>query len=177
MDLSNNLIKHESWKSMKNKTNIYLGAPLFSNSERLYNSKLEGLIKEAFRDEVDLYVPQNNEAINDKSGYADSKMIAAGDNEYLEKTDILIAILDGPVIDPGLASEIGYFYSMKKPILGLYTDSRQGTHDNQDKISALDEIGESQFSYVNLYTLGLIKLRGTVVNSEEGLIKELKNLV
>ena len=37
----------------------------------------------------------------------------------------MIAILDGPVIDNGVASEIGVAYAAKIPILGLYTDSRR----------------------------------------------------
>lgn len=162
---------------MTKQKNIYFGAPLFSKPEQYYNEFVVDAIREHFAEKVSVYLPQENEAINDKSGYADSKMIAQGDNEYLEKSDILIAILDGPVVDPGLASEIGYFYSMNKPIIGVYTDSRQGTFDNQEKIAALDKIGESQFSYVNLYTLGLIKLRGTVVDTEEALMEELEKIV
>ena len=155
-------------------TNIYFGAPLFSEMETMYNAHVVEEIRERFGDSVSVYLPQENEGINDKSGYADSIMIANGDNEYLENTDVLIAVIDGQVIDVGLASEIGYFYSMDKPIIAIYSDSRQGTYGNQQKIDALDEIAESQFSYTNLYTIGLIKQRGVIVNSYEAMLEKLE---
>lgn len=133
--------------------------------EQKYNEHVVNAMRGYFGDRVDVYLPQENEAINDKSGYADSVMIAQGDNKYLEEADILVAVIDGVTIDAGLASEIGYFYSMNKPIVAMYTDSRQGTHGNEKKIEALDRIAESQFSYVNLYTVGLIKQRGEIVSS------------
>lgn len=156
---------------------IYFGAPLFSEMELMYNKHVVEEIRERFGDKVDIYLPQENEAINDKSGYADSIMIAQGDNEYLEKADILIAVIDGQVIDVGLASEIGYYYSMGKPIIALYSDSRQGTYGNQQKIDALDEVAESQFSYTNLYTIGLIKQRGKIVRNYEELLSELETML
>lgn len=151
---------------------IYLGGPLFSEMEAYYNKMLANEIRSQFN--VEVYNPVENEAINDKSGYADSMMIAEGDNAHLEESDVLVALLDGPVVDPGLAAEIGYFYSMNKPIIALYTDSRQGSFGNQQKLDAIDKVAESQFSYVNLYIVGLIKKRGVIVNSKENLFSALK---
>lgn len=157
--------------------NVYFGAPLFSEMELMYNDFVVGKIRSMFGDLVNVYLPQENEAINDKSGYADSIMIANGDNEYLEKSDVLIAVIDGQVMDVGLASEIGLFYSMNKPIIAIYSDSRQGTYGNQQKIKALDNVAESQFSYANLYTIGLIKQRGQIVRGYEEMLAELGNLL
>ena len=84
------------------------------------------------------------------------------------------AVLDGAVIDVGVASEIGVAYHADMPILGLYTDSRQQGADNSQKIAALQEVAESQFSYVNLYTVGLVKLRGEIVSSSDELLEALK---
>lgn len=150
---------------------VYFGSPLFNEMEQMYNEYVVGKIREKYGDKVEVYLPQENEAINDKSGYADSVMIASGDNEYLEDSDILIAVLDGVTPDSGLSAELGYFYSKERPILGLYTDVRQGTFNNQQKIDALDEVAESQFSYINLYTVGLVKMRGKVYQSSEELIE------
>lgn len=152
---------------------IYFGAPLFNEMEQMYNAFVVGKIRETYGDKVEIYLPQENEAINDKSGFANSLAIAQGDNEYLEKADLLVAVLDGVTPDSGLSAELGYFYSMDRPILGLYTDVRQGTHGNQEKIAALDEIAESQFSYINLYTVGLVKLRGEMIHSSERLIEKI----
>ena len=152
---------------------IYFGAPLFNEMELMYNEYVVGKIREAYGDKVDIYLPQENAAINDKSGCAISLAIAEGDNEYLENSDLLIAVLDGVTPDSGLSAELGYFYSKERPILGLYTDTRQGTHGNQKKIDALDEIAESQFSYINLYTVGLVKLRGEIINNSDALVKKI----
>ena len=69
---------------MEKEYKVYFGAPLFSESEQLYNKYVEGKIRERFGDMVDIYNPMENEAINDKSKYADSQMISKGDNEYLK---------------------------------------------------------------------------------------------
>ena len=86
----------------------------------------------------------------------------------------MIAVLDGATIDVGVASEIGVAYHADMPILGLYTDSRQQGADNPQKLDALQEVAESQFSYVNLYTAGLVKLRGEIVSSSDELLEALK---
>lgn len=152
---------------------IYFGAPLFNEMEQMYNAYVVKQIRERYGDKVEIYLPQENDSINDKSGFADSLAIAHGDNKYLEEADLLIAMLDGVTPDSGLSAELGYFYSMNRPILGLYTDVRQGTHGNQEKIDALDEIGESQFSYINLYTVGLVKTRGEIMDSSKALIEKI----
>lgn len=156
---------------------IYFGSPLFTEMEQMYNNYLVKMIREKFKEQVEIYLPQENEAINDKSGFADSIAIAQGDNAYLEEADMLIAVLDGVTPDSGLSAEIGYFYSMNKPIIGLYTDVRQGTYGNQQKIDALEEIAESQFSYVNLYTVGLIKQRGKIVRTSKELVQVLDEYI
>lgn len=155
--------------------NIYFGGALFSEMEQMYNQYVVDKIREKYDELVEVYLPQENDSINDKSGFADSIAIADGDNEYLEKADILVAVLDGATPDSGLSAEIGYFYSLNKPIIGLYSDSRQGAHGNQEKIDALDQVAESQFSYINLYTVGLVKNRGQIVRSAEELVNSIGN--
>jgi nucleoside 2-deoxyribosyltransferase len=152
---------------------IYFGGPLFNEMEQMYNAYVVKKIRETYGDKVSVYLPQENADINDKSGFADSLAIAKGDNAYLEEADLLIALLDGVTPDSGLSAELGYFYSLERPVLGLYTDTRQGAHGNQEKIAALDEIAESQFSYVNLYTVGLVKLRGEILTSADALVEKI----
>lgn len=156
---------------------IYFGAPLFNEMEQMYNAYVVNKIRETYGEKVEIYLPQENASINDKSGFADSIAIAQGDNAYLEDADLLIAVLDGVTPDSGLSAELGYFYSLERPIFGLYTDTRQGTHGNQQKIAALDEIAESQFSYINLYTVGLVKLRGEILNSSDKLVEKIGELL
>lgn len=158
-------------------TNVYLGGPLFTEGEQSFNHDLAMAIRSSFEDEVTLYVPQENDEINDKSGYANSIDIFEGDNVHLDATDVLIANLDGLVVDPGMAAEIGYFYHTGRPIIGLYSDSRQGHRDNQLKINALEEVAESQFSYVNLYVVGAVKKRGPIARTTEELLHYLTQYV
>lgn len=153
------------------KIKIYFGAPLFSDSERYYNKLVVDTLREKLGSDVDIYLPQENEAINDKSGFADSIAIAKADTEELVKSDLLIAIMDGQTMDVGLASEIGIAYAQYIPIIGLYSDSRQGAFGNQKKIDALEEVAESQFSYINLYTVGLVKLNGEIARTTDELIQ------
>lgn len=148
---------------------IYYAAPLFSEMEFAYNEHIVRQIRETYPD-YEIYVPQEQGDINDKTAYADSKMIALADTQAVLESDLLLAVIDGTAMDPGVASEIGVAYQAEIPIIALYSDSRQQGADNAQKIEALQDIAESQFSYVNLYTVGLVKLRGEVVNSSQAMI-------
>ena len=153
-------------------TKVYFASPLFSSMELRYNAWLCDSIRQLYPT-LDVYLPQEQGDINDKNAYADSMMIAKIDTDALLASKLLIAVLDGLVVDPGVASEIGVAYQAGIPIIGLYTDSRQQGSDVQAKLDALGVIAESQFSYVNLYTAGLIKLNGEIVNSESLLLEQI----
>lgn len=152
---------------------IYFASPLFASMEVRYNASVVADIRSRYQD-LEVYLPQEQGEINDKNAYANSVMIAKADTDALLASDILIAVIDGLSIDAGVASEIGVAYQAGIPIIGLYTDSRQQGFDNQKKINALSKLGESQFSYVNLYTVGLIKLNGILVDSEEAMIEAIQ---
>ncbi len=153
--------------------NIYFAAPLFAKSDLLYNATLVEKIR-AVSKAFTVYLPQENEAINDKTAYADSQMIALADTEKVLESDLMIALLDGLTIDAGVASEIGVAYAKGIPVIGLYTDSRQQGGSHPKKLAALQQVAENQFHYLNLYTVGLIKLNGKIVSSEEELFEVLK---
>lgn len=148
---------------------IYFANALFSQAEINYNAHLAEKIRRV-DSTINLYLPQENASINDKQAYADSKMIARADTEQLSSSNLMVAILDGLSIDTGVASEIGVAYAKGIPIIGLYTDTRQQGAANQEKLDALTQIAENQFHYLNLYTTGLIKLNGTIVNNEQDLL-------
>ena len=153
---------------------IYFASPLFSQMELMYNEYLVRKIREAIPG-VAIYLPQEQLEINDKNAYADSVVIAQVDTKHLLESDVLVAVIDGINIDAGVASEIGVAYQAGIPVVGLFTDSRQQGASNTKKLEALNHIGESQFAYVNLYTVGLIKLNGVLVNHEDELMKALQN--
>ncbi|MGM0166427.1 nucleoside 2-deoxyribosyltransferase [Enterococcus sp. AZ135] len=161
---------------MTTSKHIYFAAPLFAKSDLLYNQYLVEKIRTISTD-LTIYLPQENDGINDKSAYADSKMIALADTEEVLRSDLMVALLDGLTIDAGVASEIGVAYAKGIPVIALYTDSRQQGADNQKKIDALQTPAENQFHYLNLYTVGLIKLNGTIVNTEEALLEQIKSFL
>lgn len=153
--------------------NVYFASPLFNEMELQFNAQLAQRIRERYP-EINLFLPQEQSEINDKSNYADSKLIAQVDTDAVLTSQLLIAVLDGLVVDPGVASEIGVAYQAGIPIIGLYSDTRQAGADNPEKIKALHTIAESQFSYINLYTVGLVKLRGEIVGSSADLIESIE---
>lgn len=153
---------------------IYLANGLFSEADYLYN---EILYKQLTDAGYEVYAPQKNTKINDKSKSADSRMIYHGDVERLEWCDVLLVVLDGLVVGPGAACEIGYLAAKGKPVIGLYTDSREPSKTiNAGKVELLNTIAESQFAYINLFVVGAIKENGEIVGSRDEMMVALKNL-
>ncbi|WP_332645296.1 nucleoside 2-deoxyribosyltransferase [Lysinibacillus sp. 54212] len=154
----------------------YLANGLFSIGDRYVNELLATEIRKAIPN-INLYVPQENDAINDKSAYADSLAIARADMQSLQQSDVLIAVIDGVEIDSGVAAEIGVFSTYNRPIIALFSDVRQQGRDNTKKIEALIEDGiENQFIYRNLFVIGLIKNNGSIVQSVQEVVDKLKNM-
>jgi nucleoside 2-deoxyribosyltransferase len=150
---------------------IYLANGLFSEAEVQYNDYLIDTIIGLGHD---VYAPQRNMSINDKSKSADSVAIYNGDKDELDKADVLVAVLDGIAVDPGVAAEVGYFAAKGKKIYGLYTDSREPSRTKSEaKIKALEFPLENQFSYVNLFVVGAIKQNGMLFSSSKELIEYL----
>lgn len=153
----------------------YLANGLFSKSDIMFNSYIATVIRDEYKS-LDLFLPQESE-INDKNGYADSIMIADMDTKHLLESDVLIAVIDGVEIDAGVATEIGIFSTTGRPIIAIYTDIRQMGTQNELKINALkSDSVENQFAYRNLFTIGVIKKNGVIVNDILGLREELKRI-
>lgn len=156
----------------------YLANGLFGLGDRLLNTLIASEVRKEIEG-IELYVPQENAAINDKNSYADSIAIAKADMDKLRESEFLIAVIDGVEIDSGVAAEIGAFSMMDKPIFALYSDVRQQGRDNENKIQALIKDGrENQFMYRNLFVIGLIKgTKGDIYSTIEELIEGIKKLV
>lgn len=150
---------------------IYFANDLFNDATLAYNKMVVEEIESRFP-RVEVYLPQRNEAINDKSAYANSKMIADADLEELYSSDLLIAVLDSD--DSGVALEIGAFEHTGRPIIGIFTDTRKVAHSNQEKKNATDIIGENQVAYTNLMVVGVIKNKGELVGSHNEAIELLE---
>ncbi len=154
----------------------YLAGSIFYLGDKFRNEYFSKKLREAFPN-IDLYNPLENTAINDKTKFADARAIADGDNERLDKSDILIACIDGDVLPSGTCSEIGKFHEKiargdVKLLVGICTDTRQQylTH-SAAKDATYTEPGECQYCYENLYVTGLIKQGGELVTNIEDAIK------
>lgn len=143
---------------------IYFASPLFDQAVRGWNQQIVNSLREQL--EVDIYLPQENDAINDKSDSTKevtSLDIFDADTDILKMSDILIANLDGGLeIDSGVACEIGYFASLcannpHKKIIGIITDVRwnatNGAADEQHGV------------YKNLYVIGAVKKYGNLITT------------
>jgi len=154
---------------------VYLAGSIFYLGDKFRNEYFSKKLREAFPG-IDLYNPLENTAINDKTKFADARAIADGDNERLDKSDILIACIDGDVLPSGTCSEIGKFHEKiargdTKLLIGICTDTRQQylTH-SAEKDATYTEPGECQYCYENLYVTGLIKQAGALVTNIEDAI-------
>lgn len=164
----------------------YLAGPIFTYGDLLRNTEWAEKIRAAFPG-IDLYSPVENTDINGVEGkkkFAGSQDIARADNERLDKTDVLIACIDGDVLPSGTCSEIGKFHEKiargdDKFIVGICTDNRQCflTHSLAKDNGGKTSLGEQQYSYQNLYVTGLIKQGGVLVSNIDDAIAEIRNWV
>lgn len=106
---------------MEDKFSIYLAASLFSIQDRAFNSSLrDELVKLGY----EVYLPQ--EFVNSE---ATPKEIFDSCVEYIDKSNLVLAVCDGAMLDDGMSWELGYSYN-KKPIIGFRSDFRVHTADN-----------------------------------------------
>ena len=176
---------------MKEKIKVYLAGSMFCEADRMYNAYLAERIRERVGDKIDLYVPQENLSINDKTKCADSHAIFWGDYNRLQNCDIFIARIDGDIPPSGTSAEIGimsqrrqYWEQNKNTefppvVLGLCTDSRNPKRTYLDAKNELMRTAdyESQYCYFNLFTVGCIKVNGQLTTSVEELVNAMEELV
>lgn len=167
------------------KPKVYLASQIFAECWRDYNVKLVDKILEKYPD-IDIYVPQLNNSINDKTKCASAEDICIGDfTNNLDKDDIVIAVVDGDTPGIGTTLEVGYFSrrcqeeiekygSTKKRIISLYTDSRECSSTYlKEKNEKLKEIAECQYSYLNLLLVGALKRYGVICRTIDEVVDEL----
>lgn len=106
---------------------IYIAGPLFSEAEREYNERLEkhlsGLGYETFLPQRDGH-ELSHLLENDMNWVEASRRIFERDLDALERSDVVVFIMDGRVPDEGACVEIGIAFAKGKECIGLKTDSR-----------------------------------------------------
>lgn len=106
---------------------IYIAAPLFSESEKRYNEMICGTLSNNF----DVYLPQRDGDLlvdlvqKGMTEHRARKTIFTQDIEAINKSDLLLIVLDGRSIDEGACFELGYAYSREVKCFGIQTDPRR----------------------------------------------------
>jgi nucleoside 2-deoxyribosyltransferase len=106
---------------------IYIAGPLFSEGEKKYNKSLNNYLK---RLGFDTFFPQEDgetlAGLLDE-GKSESEAITTIYNldiGEIQRSDIVVLIMDGRVIDEGACVEIGYASAIGKECIGIKTDPR-----------------------------------------------------
>lgn len=108
---------------------IYLAGALFSEAERDFNKKLQRMMLDLG---FDVFLPQED-AEDNKDQRIDRNQSAIFNNCFggLQKSDMVVTVLDGVDVDSGTAWELGYAYATGKKIVGIRTDFRIQTPDER----------------------------------------------
>jgi nucleoside 2-deoxyribosyltransferase len=141
---------------------IYLAGPLFTEAERTY---LEALAVEWEALGFECFVPHRQHLTS-----LDPDTVFATDVAGVRSANVLVAWLDGPVIDDGTAAEIGIFSELcrtdpttHRGIVGLVTDWR--TMRRREGGTVADGL--------NLFVTGAIRAHGTIVYNTDDLREQL----
>jgi nucleoside 2-deoxyribosyltransferase/predicted secreted protein len=109
------------------KYRIYLAGPLFTEAEQMYNLLLHQLLSAHF---FDVYLPQEVGDTSHARGQDEHENIFRRHIEALERSDTIVAVIDGPDADSGTAWEMGYAAALGKRVVALRTDFRRaGYHE------------------------------------------------
>jgi nucleoside 2-deoxyribosyltransferase len=94
---------------------LYFAGPLFTTPDRTWNAEVTAALRAAGHE---IFLPQEQEPGKDGPG------IFATDVGGIDRSDGLVAIMDGSDPDSGTAWEVGYAYGTKKSIVLVRTDFR-----------------------------------------------------
>jgi nucleoside 2-deoxyribosyltransferase/predicted secreted protein len=101
---------------------VYLAAPLFSEGERAYNLSIARSLRNIF---FDVFIPQEMGDDSHTRDKEEQSRIFSENLKALEKSDIIVSVIDGADADSGTAWEMGYAYAQKKQVIALRTDFRR----------------------------------------------------
>ncbi|HUU74832.1 MAG TPA: nucleoside 2-deoxyribosyltransferase [Methanoregulaceae archaeon] len=100
---------------------LYLAAPLFSRAEKLYNLSLNNLLTRSY---YEVYLPQDVGDDTHTRSLDEHRMIFESHVTALDEADAVVAVIDGADADSGTSWEMGYAYSIGKPVYAIRTDFR-----------------------------------------------------
>lgn len=154
---------------------IYLAGPIFTERDRMYLDYMYDRLHSIWP-EAEIYAPQRNKAINDKTKSATAADVYWGDYNRLKETDILVAVISADVPPIGTTCEIGIFTELMnqdphRKLICLLDDMREMsiTHSPEKDAAGASGVGENQYSYCNIFLTGAIKTHGMLCTSSQQL--------
>ncbi len=101
---------------------VYLAGPLFSLAEQNFNRQFAQAMSKALPI-LQITLPQEraDSLLSQPNGF---ELVFQDCIAMVRECDALVAVLDGPDVDSGTCIELGYAYSLGKPIVGVRTDFR-----------------------------------------------------
>jgi hypothetical protein len=166
----------------KYRPKVYLAGPIFTERDRMYLDTLYDGMHQIWPD-AEIYAPQRNKEINDKTKSAGALDVYWGDYRRLRDTDILVAVISGDLPPIGTTCEIGIFTELMngdphRKMIGLLDDMREMsvTHSAEKDAAGSGGIGENQYSYCNIFLTGAIKAHGSLVANSTDLFKAFAKL-
>jgi nucleoside 2-deoxyribosyltransferase len=126
---------------------IYLANGLFSEADRAFNVRLANALRSRG---LTVFLPQETPQNHGAAPTAEG--IFLSDARAVLRSRILFAVIDGEVIDSGVACEIGIAVAAGIPIVALWTDIRR------------KRTGEGRM-YHNIFVTGGIEQNGRIFDS------------
>ena len=115
---------------------VFLSAALFSTAERDYNRRLAADLRSAG---FQVFVPQEIDHQTTQDEVFQQIVAAIG------RSDLILAVIDGPDVDSGVSWEIGYAHAKGKPIVGLRTDFRNCSESQTAKVNLMIQHALSEY--------------------------------
>jgi hypothetical protein len=145
---------------------VYLAGPLFSQAERAW---LDDLAAKLRAEGLDVFVPHEH---FDETAELTPEEVYRVDGGGLRASNVLLAWLDGPIVDDGTAAEIGAFAELVaggdpryRGIVGLVTDLRLERRR-----------GRAPGDGMNLFVAGAVESAGRICWSVDETIAALREL-
>jgi nucleoside 2-deoxyribosyltransferase len=104
--------------SNSEKPYVYVAGPLFDEGERWFIEKVDQLIRDLG---FDTFLPHRD---NPPKTADNVREIFENDKGGIDRSQLVVANLNGLATDDGTAWEMGYAYASGKYTIGLYTDWR-----------------------------------------------------
>lgn len=133
---------------MSKRIRVYFAAPLFTQAEWQWNSRLA---KELRKSKINVILPQDRAAamLNGNETF-DPKVLFEANVSEIESCDAVLAVFDQADPDSGTCWECGYAYRTGRPIVGLRTDLRPGGDDSSRPVNLMLSLSCKEFLVVPL---------------------------